>query len=208
MKGQLKSIIVLTVICAIAAAALAGVNNKTKEKIKEEELKFTLRSVAKAIPQYNNHPEQDVVLVNEGNEKICIYRGRQDDKLTGFAIPAVDPNGYSGNVKILVGVLPDGSLSGIEILSHAETPGLGSRVEEKAFRDRFIWTCSNCENKQRRTIDNTRWIIKKDSGDIDEITGASISSRAVTRAVKKAIDIFNKNRDILLSENSGTTCSQ
>ena len=195
----IKSILVLTGICAVSALALAWVNQKTIKKIKLEEQKFTLRSLKKALPEFNNSPDKDTLNIKDGGEDFCIYRARKDGKIVGVAITSSDSNGYSGNIKILVGILPDGSLSGIEVLSHAETPGLGARIEEKEFREGIIWTCHDCTDKKRRSLENTKWLVRKDGGDIDEISGATISSRAVTRATVKALKVFKKYRDQIFS---------
>jgi electron transport complex protein RnfG len=89
----------------------------------------------------------------------------------------------------MMGVLPDGTLGGIEILSHAETPGLGSPITEERWKGIF----------KGRSLDNTDLRVKKDGGDIDQMTGATISPRAVTGAVKKGLEWFRDNRENILS---------
>jgi len=199
VSASIKSVLVLTVICLVSALGLSWVNKKTKDKIKLEEEKFTLRSLRKALPKFDNSPDKDTVLIKAEGESYCIYRARQGGKIVGVAIPVVDPKGYSGNVKVLVGILPDGSISGVEVLSHAETPGLGARIEERKFREGLIWTCKDCKERRRRNLSNTKWKVKKDGGDIDEISGATISSRAMVRAVSKALRIYEKYKNEILN---------
>lgn len=196
---SIKTVFILTFISIISGLALAWVNQKTKERIKREEQRFTLRSLEKTLPEFDNNPDKDSVVLEEEGERFCIYRGKKRGKIAGFAITSMDPNGYSGNVKIVVGLLPDGTISGIEILSHAETPGLGARIEERSFREKLIWNCLDCANKERRSLNNTKWSVKKDGGDIDEISGATISSRAVTRATLKALKLFEKYKEKIIS---------
>jgi electron transport complex protein RnfG len=76
--------------------------------------------------------------------------------------------------------LPDGTVHGIEVLSHLETPGLGAKIREAKFKDRF----------KKRSLSNTKWAVKKDAGDIDGITGATISSRAVIKAIKGGLESY------------------
>ncbi len=89
----------------------------------------------------------------------------------------------------MMGVLPDGSLGGIEILNHAETPGLGSLIIEDSFKDQF----------KGRSLDNTNFKVKKDGGDIDQITGATISPRAVSEAVEKGLIWFRDEKEKILT---------
>jgi electron transport complex protein RnfG len=93
----------------------------------------------------------------------------------------------------MMGVFPDGKLGGIEILSHAETPGLGNLIEKEEWKGIF----------RGRSLEDTNFKVKKDGGDIDQLTGATISPRAVSGAVEKGLIWFRDNRDALLDAESG-----
>lgn len=188
--------IVLTLFCTAAALALAAVHGGTAPIIAEQERLFRLRSIKAAIPAYDNQPDQDVVTVDAGGEKVCVYRGRQGDEVTGIALQQTNGEGYSGDITLLVGITPEGAVScgegylGIQVLRHAETPGLGARMEESAFRQQF---CGH-------TLDEgTFWSVRKDGGGVDQLTGATISSRAVTKAVQAGLRFYQEHRDDIMS---------
>jgi electron transport complex protein RnfG len=101
----------------------------------------------------------------------------------------VAPDGYSGNIEIMVGVDPAGAVTGIEILSHAETPGLGAKITQPAFKKQFVG----------KNLENADWRVKKDGGQFDQITGATISPRAVVGAVHRGLEFFAGHRDEILA---------
>jgi electron transport complex protein RnfG len=101
----------------------------------------------------------------------------------------VAPDGYSGNIEVMVGVNPDEKLNAIEILSHAETPGLGSRITETGFKDMF----------KNKGLDNADWRVKKDGGEFDQITGATISPRAIVGAVKKGLEFYRDHKQKIVA---------
>jgi electron transport complex protein RnfG len=125
----------------------------------------------------------------KGNDaETVFYRGRQGDELSGVAFTVVAPDGYSGNISIMVGIDPAGKVSGIEILQHAETPGLGAKVEEAWWKDQF----------KGKGLDNADWRVKKDGGDFDQITAATITPRAIVGAVRKGLEFYKAHKDEII----------
>ena len=191
MKDILRLAVVLTLITAGAGLVLALVESVTREPIAEQRRLETLRALEAVLPPIDNSPDQDTVELVTGTDKKgrevrrIFYRGRKDGELVGVAFKVVAPDGYSGNIFIMVGVDPAGRVTGIEILSHAETPGLGDKIEESWFKKQF----------RGKTLDNSDWRVKKDGGDFDQITGATISPRAIVRAVKGGLEFFQKHRE-------------
>lgn len=198
---------VLTVICAVAAMALAAVHGATTPVIAEQERLFRLRSITQAIPAHDNHPDQDVVTIEHEAQQVCVFRGRRDDEVVGVAFEWTQGGGYSGNIKVLVGFTPDGVVAcdegggdqeylGVQILQHAETPGLGARMEEEEWRRQF------CGHE----LDDgpTYWQVRKDGGQVDALTGATITSRTVSDAIQGALSFFDDNREAILSGEPGT----
>jgi electron transport complex protein RnfG len=116
------------------------------------------------------------------------YRGRKGDHLVGVAFKATSHEGYGGDIEVMVGVSPKGIVNGIEVLSHLETPGLGAKIMEAKFKDRF----------KERNLSNTKWAVKKDAGDIDGITGATISSRAIIKAVREGLEFYRDNEAMIV----------
>ena len=109
--------------------------------------------------------------------------------MCGIAVEG-EAAGYGGPIDLMVGMLPDGTLSGITIISHTETPGLGAKITGESFKNGFAG----------KALKGTKWTVKKDGGDIDQITAATISSRAVCEAVKQGIDIYLKNEEQIKGE--------
>ena len=182
MKETFRLVATLTVICLMAGVLLAWVDGMTcgpiERALREEKLE-ALRSV---LPLYDNEPDKDVVVV-DGDW--TFYVARKDGAFAGAAVEAGTTKGYGGSIRIMVGIGADGKVRGIEILKHKETPGLGAKIGDSAFLGQFA----------NRDIAETTWAVKKDGGDIDQITAATISSRAVTEALKAGLEVYRSNED-------------
>jgi electron transport complex protein RnfG len=194
MKEISKLMLVLTGICFVAALALAKVYDFTKEPIAYQKRLEVLRAIQAVLPDVDNEPDQDVVRLRlplEGEEEpmeVTFFRGRHQGTLSGVAFVVKSREGYGGTIEIMLGVDPEGTILGIEILGHLETPGLGAKIEDKPFKQRFA----------NRSLENTKWAVRKDGGDIDQITGATISPRAVVKAVHEGLVIYQKNKAEIL----------
>jgi electron transport complex protein RnfG len=190
MKDIFRLIIVLTCICIVSAIALAKIYDLTKEPIAHQKRLEVLRAIKTVLPPYDNEPDRDFATLPMGVEKKgeeikrSFYRGKKDGRLIGIAFKVTSSEGYGGTIEAMVGVLPDGTIHGVEVLSHLETPGLGAKIGEAKFKDRF----------KDRNLSNTKWAVKKDAGDIDSITGATISSRAVIKAIKEGLTFYEDHK--------------
>lgn len=190
MKDILRLATVLTLITAGAGLVLALVESATREPIAEQRRLETLRALQAVLPEIDNSPDTDTVELVTGTDKKgrevkrTFYRGRRGDQLAGVAFKVVAPDGYSGNIFIMVGVDAAGTVTGIEILSHAETPGLGDKIEDDWFKGQF----------KEKNLDNIDWRVKKDGGAFDQITGATISPRAIVKAVKGGLEFYREHR--------------
>ena len=195
MREMGRLILVLTAIAAGAGLILSFVEGLTREPIAEQRRLVLVRGLEAVLPPFDNAPDTDTVTLVTGTDKKgrettrTFYRGRQQDEVAGIAFKVVAPDGYSGNIEILVGVDPGGTVAAVEILNHAETPGLGSKITEDWFKDLF----------KGKSLDGVDWRVKKDGGDFDEITGATISPRAVVGAVRKGLEFFREHRDEILA---------
>jgi electron transport complex protein RnfG len=195
MKDILRLIIVLTCICIVSAIALAKIYDLTKGPIAHQKRLEVLRAIKTVLPSYDNEPDRDTAKLPMGIDKRgeeiqgVFYRGKKDDHLIGVAFRVVSSEGYGGNIEVMVGLLPDGKIHGVEVLSHMETPGLGAKINEAKFKDRF----------KSRNLSNTTWAAKKEAGDIDGITGATISSRAVIKAVKEGLEFYRDHGETIVS---------
>lgn len=193
MRDILRLMVVLTCICIASAIALARVYDLTKESIAHQKRLEVLRAIRAVLPPYDNEPDRDMVKLPMGIDKKreeiqgVFYRGRKEGRLTGVAFKVSSPEGYGGTIEVMMGLLPDGTVHGIEILSHLETPGLGAKIEEAKFKDRF----------KKRSLSNTKWAVKKDAGDIDGITGATISSRTVIKAIRSGLEFYRDHESVI-----------
>ena len=190
MKELSRLALVLTLITAISALLLAMVESVTREPIAQQRRLVTLNALKSVLPPADNAPDQDTVSLVTGKDKkgnddeTVFYRGRKGDQLSGIAFKVVSPNGYSGDISVMVGIDPEGHVSGIEILQHAETPGLGAKVEESWWKDQF----------KDKGLDNADWRVKKDGGSFDQITAATITPRAIVGAVRKGLEFFKAHK--------------
>ncbi|MDJ0764799.1 MAG: RnfABCDGE type electron transport complex subunit G [Myxococcota bacterium] len=200
MPETVKMIIVLTLIAGLASFGLAAFDSTTKPAIAENERQFTLRSIRKVLPQQNNpdspaahtpgsgqdvSPDKDAACVNG----MMIYRARRGGKLNSVAVVSIGDEAYSGTITTLVGLDMQSTVKGIEVLKHAETPGLGAKIEEADWRAQF----------KDKDPDDIIWKVTKDGGDIDNISGATISSRSMIDAILKAQKLLQDHKDEIAS---------
>ncbi|MFO7766501.1 MAG: RnfABCDGE type electron transport complex subunit G [Pelovirga sp.] len=191
MKEFLRLVIALTLIAAVSGVILAAVESVTREPIAEQRRLQMLRALSAVLPEFDNHPDADTITITTGTDRqgrpvdTTFYRGRKDQQLTGTAFQVVAPDGYSGNIAVMVGVRPDHSVHAIEILTHAETPGLGDKISEPWYKALFT----------NKTLENSDWRVKKDGGDFDQLTGATISARAVVGAVRTGLELYREHEE-------------
>jgi len=190
-----RLMIVLTLVTAVAGAALALVEAVTREPIAAQRRLERLRALTAVLPPVDNAPDQDTVRLVTGRNKKgqeltrTFYRGRKGQELRGIAFAVTAPDGYSGAIDIMVGVDPDGVVTGVAILKHAETPGLGDKIARPDFTGRFIG----------KALGSADWRVKKDGGDFDQLTGATISPRAVVGALRAGLEFFRDHREEIVA---------
>ena len=174
----------LMAVCIAGAVVLAWSDRITSGPIAEQKRREVVRSLTAVLPPHNNAPDQDMstVVLDDGTEQ-TLYLARMEGQWVGTAVPVTAPDGYSGNIDLMVGVDRNGRLTGVVVLSHAETPGLGDKmITDKEWLPAF----------RGRTLENARWAVKKDGGDFDQFTGATITPRAVVNAVRHALEVCEK----------------
>ena len=173
---------------ALACTALStGVYFLTKDKIDEVVAKQQQALLSEVIPaQYHDndllqscYDLEKSALKNPSIGKICV--AEKDGKISAYAYETVAPDGYSGNIRLLVGLTPKGDVLGVRVLEHAETPGLGDKIELRISD--WILSLSNQKISQENLPD---WAVKKDGGKFDQFAGATITPRAVVNQVKRS----------------------
>ncbi len=196
MKDIIRLLLALTLIASAAGLILSQVEMATREPIKEQRRLQMLKALGAVLPAFDNSPDTDTVTLENGVDKkgrpvkVIFYRGRKAEELVGAAFKVIAPDGYSGNIEVMVGVKPDQQINAIEILSHAETPGLGDKIAQSRYKDGF----------KGKSLTNADWRVKKDGGEFDQITGATISPRAVVGAVKKGLEFYRDNQEKILAK--------
>ena len=196
MKEIIRLCFVLTLIAAISAGVLAYVNEKTAGPIAKALLEEKMSAVRNVLPPYDNEPDKDIIIIGlEDGDSLEVYRGRKDGAVTGAAFAIISPDGYSGDIEFMIGVDGEGVMQGLMVLNHLETPGLGAKIETEDFRGQY----------KGKSLENPElWEVTKDGGPFVPITGATISSRAVTRAAAKGLKLFLEHKAEIFTETADT----
>lgn len=189
MKEIFKLTGVLFLICLISGALLAAVNSATKAPIAKAAMAGKLEAIKQVLP-VKKDGELDVapIKIMNSDKEITFYVACDNGKFVGVALECSSNKGYSGEIKIMLGINAAETVQAIAIISQSETPGLGARMVEPAFKDQF----------KSKNINTTKWAVKKDQGDIDQITAATISSRAVVDAINNGIKIFKQHKSEII----------
>jgi Na+-translocating ferredoxin:NAD+ oxidoreductase subunit G len=192
--------------CALLAAALlSGTERLTRDRIAEARLQAARAALAVVLPPalYDNDPLQDRITVNAprwlGSARpMQVNRARRGGEAVALAIEAAAPDGYSGAIHLLVGVLADGTVSGVRVVAHQETPGLGDAIEagRSHWIERFTGTRIGAPPL-------SRWIVRKDGGEFDQFAGATITPRAVVSAVRRVLQYVEAHGTELFDAEAG-----
>lgn len=201
-KTVVKVGVILAVFAIIATALVALTENTTHDKIKANEREALLKAINVLVPhnQYNNNILADTITIPPTDalgtqEKTTVYRARKDGEPVAVVLTVVAPDGYSGSITMLVGVNYDGTLAGVRVINQNETPGLGDKIDANKSNWVFAFTGLSLKNP-----DEDQWKVKKDGGYFDQFTGATITPRAVVKAVKNSLEYFGKHRDELFKQ--------
>jgi electron transport complex protein RnfG len=185
----MNMVISLFVITIISGFSLGYVNQLTEQPIKDAKVAKKTNAIKLVLPDFDNNPVEDVVLIKSENIKdsIEVYPGFANNEFVGAAVIGSSEKGFSGLVKLMIGFKASGEIKNIEVLEQKETPGLGTKMKDEKFLQQF-------KDKNPSTY-NLK--VKKDGGDVDALTGATISTRAFTEATQMAYDEFMKNNESL-----------
>ena len=180
----LNMFIAMFVICVVSGSILGLVYNATKDPIAAAETAKKTEAIKNVLPEFNELKEIMVKSAMEDAEIPFYLAYDANNNFIGAAVETFTNKGFSGNISLMVGILANGTINNISVLQHAETPGLGSKMSESSFKDQF--------NNKNTTSFNFN--VKKDGGDVDAITAATISSRAFCDAVNRALSTFENNK--------------
>ena len=206
IKSMFGSALKLSLFVFVSIIMLLSVRYFTSPLIAQAEKETLLNTFNQVLPEnlYDNNPLTDTRLIStpeafarlgadaSSTNPITFYRARKNGQPAGLIFTAIAPNGYSGNITLLMGVLPDGRVSGVRVLKHKETPGLGDKIE--LHKNKWILEFNG---RSVRDDNDPRWAVEKDGGDFDQFTGATITPRAVVSAVKEALMFINEHGESL-----------
>lgn len=202
-KSISKNSLILGAFAAATAALIALTFDRTHAKIAAAEKRAAQRALFEIVPpaRHDNDMVSDVITLPANQAAALGLQGEaqihvatQDGELVAIVVPAVAPDGYSGAIKMIVGVNADGTVAGVRVLSHKETPGLGDKVE----LNKSDWVLG-FNGKSLESPAPQRWQVRKDGGAFDQFTGATITPRAVVRQVKQVLQYVEQNRENLLA---------
>jgi electron transport complex protein RnfG len=174
---------------AIGGVGLVAVTHElTNERIAANEREATLRKVAAILPmdRMDNDPLEDLIEVSNqdllGAEVTRVYRIRNAGRPIALVLNPIVPDGYAGPIKLLVSILADGTLGGVRVLAHRETPGLGDKIEIA----KSDWVL-NFKGKSLTDPTESGWKVKRDGGIFDQFAGATITPRAIVKTVLNSL---------------------
>lgn len=196
-----RSAMVLAVAAILSVGLVAVINDRARPQIEASRRAEQLRQLTAILGDaaYDNDPLTDTVFVRDPeylgtDEPLAAHRVRRNGEPVAVLLNAVAPDGYSGAIRLLVAIDAQGTLIGVRVLEHRETPGLGDFVEER----RTDWI-RQFDGRSLDAPPPARWEVRKDGGDFDQYTGATVTSRAVTHAVRDALAYFTRHRAELLA---------
>lgn len=199
LRNMYRSALLLGSFAVAGATLVAFTWQNTHERIAANERAALLRDLNLLVPAqaYDNDLFTDTIEVVHPEllgttALVTVYRARSGQASVAAILTPVAPDGYSGPIRLLVGIRPDGTLAGVRVGAHKETPGLGDGIETR----RSDWVLSFDE----RSLDDPQleqWAVQRDGGYFDQLTGATITPRAVVQAVKNALIYFETEKDRL-----------
>ena len=201
MKGMFRSAAALGLVAIAGTALLTGVDRLTEDRIAEQERRVILQQLGQIIPEhYDNEILDDRISLRDeayfpNGQEVTAYRARLGGAPLAVVLKLKAVNGYNGDINMLAGINFDGSMRGVRIISHKETPGLGDAIES----EKSDWLL-DFSGKSLGQPAPDKWAVKREGGVFDQFTGATITPRAVVDAVRLALEYFQANREMLFDQ--------
>lgn len=205
----------LLFICLLAAGLLAKVNDMTKEPIADAQALKLEEAIKNVVPEFDNDPvKESYKVAAESGDSLLVYPAKKGEEVVGFAVNSYSKNGFSGNIQVMVGFDMNNTVVNYTVLSHAETPGLGSQmvtwfkpqIHTKSLIEKLFGFEMKKEEAKSSIIgknpETTQLKVSKDGGDIDAISASTITSRAFLEAVTRAYNAYMESESYI---NTGAT---
>lgn len=175
-------LLTLMSVAIVASALLGWVYVKTEDPINKARQAKITNAIKAVLPDFDNQPVDTKQIVSIDGGEVTIYTATKNNSLAGTAIKTFTNNGFGGDIELMVGFLPDGTINNIAVIAHKETPGLGAKIEDKSsnFSVQF----------QGKNPSDFKISVKKDGGDVDAITASTITSRAYCDTLVRAYNVL------------------
>jgi len=198
---MLISAMVLSVFAVIGSTLVGVAWEGTADRIAQNERDALLRQMAAILPtdRYDNDLLADTTEIHSpaelGDAPTTVYRARKNGENVAAVFSPITTPGYAGDIVLIIGIYADGSVAGVRVITHKETPGLGDKIEVK----RNPWILGFAGKSIGNPTDD-RWKVKRDGGDFDQFTGATITPRTIVAAVRRALVYFNNHRELIFAQ--------
>lgn len=211
-RSIIDNSIALGVFALITAALLAGTYLATRDRIDAAERALAQRALQEVVPQERHDNDLLLDTVAVPSEYLAtlgvpagaeVHIARQAGQPVAVIVPSAAPDGYSGAIHLIIGINVDGTVAGVRVVDHRETPGLGDKIELKVSD----WILS-FDGKSLHNPGPRGWGVRKDGGDFDQFTGATITPRAVVRQVHRTLQYFAEDRERLMQQAEHLPSSQ
>jgi len=188
---------ILAAFALIVTSIVSLTHWLTEARISNNQLVELQATLGQVLPSssFNNQLHDDSITVTDSNNQQVrtIYRARLNEITTAVAVTAVASDGYVGDINLLVGIHENGTIASVRVTQHRETPGLGDKIEYRRSNWITQFASSSISNPQN-------WTVKKDGGDFDQLTGATITPRAVVHAVSDTLHFFTENKQLIFTD--------
>jgi electron transport complex protein RnfG len=195
MGMPVKPALTLAVVAAVLTALLALVASFTRDRIASNEQAWIKQRLDALVPPsaHDNDLLTDSISVTApdllgSSQPVKIYRARRAGSPVAAVLRPIAPDGYRGPIELLVAIGQDGRLIGVQVIRHEETPGLGD-----AFESRDVHWLDRFRGRSLTDPPIQRWTVRRDGGDFDAFTGATITPRAIVKAVRNALEYYQRN---------------
>lgn len=212
LRISLRTAAILLVFTLAFTALMAGAYQITKPILAATALDAKRRLIAEVLPAavYDNDLLADAITLPATpglglSEATQIYRARKDGKPAALVLETAAPDGYSGQISLIISVQADGRLGAVRVTAHKETPGLGDYIDPKKDKNKKSPWITQFEGRHFGDVPQEKWRVKKDGGVFDQHTGATISARAVTKASGRALAWTLQRADALYALPAGAT---
>ena len=204
IKMAIRTAVILFIFVIVFTAFLSGAYIWTKPALEASAAEEKMKLISEVLPRsaYDNDLLKDTLEIAPStvlglDETSTVYRARKGGQASALVLEAVAPDGYSGKIRLLVAINLDGTLAGVRVTQHKETPGLGDYIEPKKDKNKARPWITQFNGLSLATVSDREWKVKKDGGRFDSVVGATVTPRAVIKAVRKATQYVAENREQL-----------